>query len=42
MSETVVYRVPGVHRAHCEMSIREEVSEVAGWSRSTSIWRRRS
>ena len=29
MSETVVYRVPGVHCAHCEMSIREEVSEVA-------------
>ena len=30
MSETVVYRVPGVRCAHCEMSIREEVSEVAG------------
>ena len=30
MSETVVYRVPGVNCAHCEMSIREEVSEVAG------------
>ena len=25
-----VYRVPGVHCEHCEMSIREELSEVPG------------
>jgi copper chaperone len=30
MSETVTYSVPGVHCAHCGMSIREEVSEVEG------------
>ena len=30
MSETVSYSVPGIHCAHCGMSIREEVSEVAG------------
>ena len=30
MSETVVYSVPAIHCAHCAMSIREEVSEVAG------------
>ena len=30
MSETVTYTVPGIHCAHCEMSIREEVSEVEG------------
>ena len=30
MSETVTYTVPGIHCAHCGMSIREEVSEVAG------------
>ena len=30
MSETVTYRVPAIHCAHCEMSIREEVSEVEG------------
>ncbi len=30
MSETVTYRVPAIHCAHCEMSIREEVSEVQG------------
>ena len=30
MSETVSYRVPGIHCAHCELSIREEVSEVEG------------
>ena len=30
MGETVVYSVPAIHCAHCAMSIREEVSEVAG------------
>jgi copper chaperone len=30
MSETVTYSVPGIHCAHCGMSIREEVSEVGG------------
>ena len=30
MSETVTYSVPGIHGAHCAMSIREEVSEVDG------------
>jgi copper chaperone len=30
MSETLTYSVPGIHCAHCEMSIREEVSEVEG------------
>jgi copper chaperone len=30
MSETLIYRVDGVHCEHCVMSIREEVSEVQG------------
>jgi copper chaperone CopZ len=30
MSETIVYRVPEMHCSHCEASIGEEVSEVAG------------
>ena len=30
MSDTVTYNVPAIHCAHCAMSIREEVSEVAG------------
>jgi copper chaperone CopZ len=30
MSETVTYSVPAIHCAHCGMSIREEVAEVAG------------
>jgi copper chaperone len=30
MSETIIYSVPGIHCAHCGMSIREEVSEVEG------------
>jgi copper chaperone CopZ len=30
MSETVTYTVPGIHCAHCGMSIREEVSDVEG------------
>ena len=30
MTETVTYSVPGIHCAHCGMSIREEVSELEG------------
>jgi copper chaperone CopZ len=30
MTETITYTVPGIHCAHCGMSIREEVSEVQG------------
>ena len=30
MSETMTYSVPAMHCQHCEMSIREEVSEVPG------------
>jgi copper chaperone len=30
MAEIVTYSVPAIHCAHCAMSIREEVSEVAG------------
>ena len=30
MSETVTYSVPAIHCDHCAMSIREELSEVAG------------
>jgi len=30
VSQTVAYSVPAIHCAHCAMSIREEVSEVAG------------
>ncbi|HEU5277732.1 MAG TPA: heavy-metal-associated domain-containing protein [Gaiellaceae bacterium] len=30
MSEAVTYSVPAIHCDHCEMSIREEVSEVQG------------
>ena len=33
MTETVVYNVPAIHCAHCAMSIREEVSEIAGVER---------
>jgi copper chaperone CopZ len=33
MSETRTYEVPAIHCAHCAMSIREEVSEVAGVER---------
>ena len=33
MSETVTYSVPAIHCAHCAMSIREEVTEVAGVDR---------
>jgi copper chaperone CopZ len=30
MTETITYSVPAMHCAHCEMSVREEVSEVDG------------
>ena len=30
MSETVTYTVPAIHCEHCELSIREELSDVAG------------
>jgi len=30
MSETVTYKVPAIHCAHCAASIREEATEVAG------------
>lgn len=30
MSETATYTVPKIHCGHCAMSIKEEVSEVAG------------
>ena len=30
MSETLTYSVPAIHCDHCAMSIREEVSDVAG------------
>jgi len=30
MTDTITYSVPGIHCAHCGMSIREEVSEVEG------------
>jgi copper chaperone len=30
MSERLTYTVPTIHCAHCGLSIREEVSEVAG------------
>lgn len=30
MSETVTYQVPGVHCAHCEQAIRQEVEAVTG------------
>jgi copper chaperone len=30
MTETITYSVPGIHCAHCGMSIREEVAEVEG------------
>ena len=30
MSERAVYSVPGMHCAHCERAVREEVSTVSG------------
>ena len=32
MAERLVYHVPGMHCAHCERAVVEEVSEVAGVS----------
>jgi copper chaperone CopZ len=30
MTETITYRVPGVHCGHCRAAIEEEVGAVAG------------
>ena len=30
MSETLTYRVPGMHCGHCEAAVKEEVGVVAG------------
>jgi len=30
MSETVTYTVPGIHCAHCEAAIKQEVGAVEG------------
>jgi copper chaperone CopZ len=30
VTDVATYSVPGIHCAHCETSIREEVSEVEG------------
>jgi copper chaperone len=30
VSESVVYSVPGLHCAHCERAVREEVTAVSG------------
>lgn len=30
MSERVVYSVPGMHCAHCERAVRDEISTVSG------------
>jgi copper chaperone CopZ len=30
VSESITYTVPAIHCEHCALSIREEVSEVAG------------
>lgn len=30
MSDSIIYAVPAIHCEHCAMSIREEVTEVAG------------
>jgi len=30
MSDTLTYRVPGMHCGHCEKAVSEEVSAVAG------------
>ena len=32
MAERLVYHVPGMHCAHCERAVVEEVSEVGGVS----------
>ena len=33
MSETLSYRVPGVHCAHCEAAIKQEITAVVGVER---------
>jgi copper chaperone CopZ len=30
MSETIIYRVPGLHCGHCRAAVEEEVGAVAG------------
>ena len=30
MSETITYRVPGMHCGHCKAAVEKEVSSVAG------------
>ena len=30
MTDTIRYRVPGIHCEHCQRAVREEVSAVAG------------
>lgn len=30
MSETLSYKVPGMHCGHCEAAVKQEVSQVAG------------
>jgi copper chaperone len=30
VSETITYSVPGMHCAHCERAVKEEVGAVAG------------
>lgn len=30
MSETLSYKVPGMHCGHCEAAVKTEVSQVAG------------
>ena len=32
MPETIIYSVPGIHCAHCEASIKEELAWVEGVS----------
>ena len=33
MDETITYTVPGIHCAHCESAIKQEVGAVAGVDR---------
>jgi copper chaperone CopZ len=30
VTETVAYRVPGMHCSHCEAAVREELADVEG------------
>lgn len=30
MSETLSYKVPGMHCGHCEAAVKQEISQVAG------------